>query len=85
MAKNLSIRKIPPELEKAIQQEAKKHQTTKTAVVLNALKEAFHLQKTSAKVQRNTRQFFGKMTLQEYQEFQKSTQDFSVLDAEMWK
>ncbi len=85
MIKNLSIRKIPPELEKAIQQEAKRRKTTKTEVVLRALKEAFHLEKAPARVQRDIRKFFGKMTAQEYQEFQKSTQDFSGLDRELWK
>ncbi len=85
MAKNLSIRKVPPELEKAIQQEAKKNRTTKTEVVLKALKEAFHLEKVSAKVRRDIRKFFGKMSPQEYQEFQKHIRDFSTIDEEMWK
>lgn len=85
MAKNLSVRKIPPELEKAIQQEAKRRKTTKTAVVLMALKEAFHLEKASPKVQRDIRKFFGKMTPQEYQEFQENTRDLSAIDSEMWK
>ncbi len=85
MAKNLSIRKVPPELEKAILQEAKKHKTTKTKIVLKALNEVFHLEKESAKIQRGIRKFFGKMTSQEYQEFQKHTRDFSTIDEEMWK
>ena len=84
MANNLSIRKIPPELERAIQQEAKKRKTTKTAVVLSALREVFHLEKP-VKVQRNIREFFGKMTPQEYREFQKHTRDFSMVDEEMWR
>lgn len=84
MAKNLSIRKLPPELEKAIQQEVKRHRTTKTKVVLRALKEAFHLERPS-KVQRDIRHFFGKMTREEYQEFQKYTRDFSTVDEDMWE
>lgn len=85
MAKNLSIRKMPPELEKAIQREAKKLKTTKTEVVLKALKEAFHLEGASTSIQRDIRKFFGKMTQKEYREFQKATQEFSFIDAEMWK
>ncbi len=85
MPKNLSIRNLPLQLEKAIQQEAKKQQTTKTAIVLQALKEAFHLEKGPPKIQRDIRKFFGKMTFQEYQEFQKHIRDFSTLDEEMWK
>ena len=85
MSKNLSIRNLPLELEKAIQQEAKKKNTTKTQVVLKALKEAFHLEKTQTKVRRDIRKFFGKMTREEYQELQKHTRDFSNIDKEMWK
>lgn len=85
MAKNLSIRKMPPELENAIQKEAKKHKTTKTDIVLRALKEVFHMEKMATKVQRDIRNFFGKMTLKEYQDFQKHTRDFSTIDEEMWK
>lgn len=85
MSKNLSIRKLPPDLERAIQLEAKKNNTTKTEVVLKALKQAFHLEKAPIKVQRDIRKFFGKMTLQEYQDFQKHTGNFSKIDEEMWK
>lgn len=85
MSKNLSIRKLPPELEKAILSEAKKNNTTKTEVVLKALKQAFQLEKASTKVRRNLHKFFGKMTSQEYQEFQKHMGDFSNTDEEMWK
>jgi len=60
MAKNLSIRKVPPELERAIQQEAKKHNTTKTEVVLKALKEAFHLEKAEiSRISKNHSRFFN--------------------------
>lgn len=85
MLKNLSIRKLPPELEKAIQLEAKKNNTTKTEVVLKALKQAFRLEKAPVKVHRDLRKFFGKMTPQEFKEFQKLTGDFSKIDEEMWK
>lgn len=84
MSKNLSIRKLPPELEKAIQLEAKKNNTTKTEVVLKALRQVFRLEKGPLK-QRDLRKFFGKMSVKEYQEFQKSTGDFSKVDEEMWK
>lgn len=84
MSKNLSIRKLPPELEKAIQLEAKKNNTTKTEVVLKALRQVFRLEKEPLK-QRHLRKFFGKMSVKEYQEFQKSTGDFSKVDEEMWK
>jgi len=81
----LSIRKLPLELEKAIQREAKKRKTSKTKVVIDALKDAFHLEKSSPKVKRDIRSFFGKMTPQEMTEFKKQTADFSKVDQEIWK
>lgn len=85
MSKNLSIRKIPSELERAIQIEAKKSKTNKTQVVIKALRQAFNLEESPTKIQRDVRKFFGKMTLKDYQEFQKQTQSFSSLDEDMWK
>lgn len=82
---NLSIRKLPTELEKAIQREARKRKTTKTEVVIDALTEVFHPGKSSAGVHRDVRGFFGKMTRQDYQRFQKLTRDFSAIDVELWK
>jgi hypothetical protein len=81
---NLSIRNLPPELEKAIQREAKKRETTKTEVVLGTLMEAFNLKK-SIKARREVRSFFGKMTKQEYMDLRRHISDFSAVDDEMWK
>lgn len=82
----LSIRKLTPELERAIAQAAKKKQITKTAVVLDALSEAFHIKKKSpSPVRRQVRSFFGKMSVNDYDELRKATRDFSAIDAEMWK
>lgn len=85
MAHNLSIRNLPLNLEKAIQKEAKKNNTTKTEVVLTALNSFFNLDQKPKRVQRDIRSFFGQMTLKDYQEFQKQTQDFSSIDEEMWR
>jgi hypothetical protein len=82
---NLSIRNLPAALEQAIQQEAKKRDTTKTDVVVETLMAAFHLTKGNAKIHRDIRGFFGKMTRKEYLELKKHTADFSTVDAEMWK
>ena len=81
----LSIRNLPLDLEKAIQQEVKKRKTSKSQVIIDALKEVFKLKKTSSKIQRNIRIFFGKMTPQEYKEFLKLTDEFSKIEEEMWK
>ena len=82
---HLSIRKLPPNVDKAIQQEAKKRKTTKTMVVIDALKEALHLETALPKIRRDVRSFFGKMSKQDYQEFQKTTRKFSAIDEDMWK
>lgn len=84
MAKNLSIRKVPPELEKAILAEAKKHKTTKTQVVLRLLKEAFQMDKGPSRIKRDVRQFFGKMTWKEYHALQKSLGHFEEIEKDMW-
>ncbi len=81
----LSIRKLPPELALMIQKEVQKRQMTKTDVVIEALKLAFHLEKSPPKAQRNIRGFFGKMSQKDYEEFQKLTQHFSTIDEELWK
>ena len=82
---NLSIRKLPPELDKAIQREANKLGTTKTEVVIAALREGLHLRQGSPKTHRNVRGFFGKMTAKDYKEFQRVTNDFSAIDEEIWR
>ncbi len=84
MSKGLSIRKLPPELEKAIVREAKRSHKTKTDVVLEALNESLRLEKPSL-ARRDIRGFFGKMTAHDYKEFQKHTHEFSAVDEEMWK
>lgn len=81
---HLSIRRLPPELDQAIQKEARKRNASKTDVVLAALKEAFQLRE-STKPHRDVRSFFGKMTKREHQELQKLMQGFSETDPEMWK
>ncbi|MEZ4270914.1 MAG: hypothetical protein R3C68_05630 [Myxococcota bacterium] len=73
-------------MERAITQRAKKRHVTKTAVVLDALNEAFDLkEKSPPAIRRPIREFFGKMSLEDYEEFKKTTMDFSALDREMWR
>jgi hypothetical protein len=84
MSKNLSIRSLPPELDLAIQREAKKNKTTKTEVVITALMKIFNLKKPQA-IKRNVRTIFGKMSKAELKEFLKITSDFSTIDKELWK
>ena len=80
----LSIRKIPKEIEKALIHDAKRKGKTKTAIVIEALQEKYHLEPLSTK-RRSIRKFFGKMTSKEYQEFLDFTHPFREIDQEMWK
>ncbi len=80
----LSIRKMPKEIEKALIHDAKKKGKTKTDIVIEALQEKYHLEPLSVKC-RSIREFFGKMTSKEYQEFLDVTQPLREVDQEMWK
>ena len=80
---SLSIRKLPQDIEKSLVREAKIRGSTKTELVLLALKQRYHLG-DHAERKRNIRQFFGKMTQSEYQSFQKVTRDFSKVEEDLW-
>lgn len=79
----LSIRKIPEEIEKALIREAKKTNKTKTDIVIEALRQKFHMEPKSVRRQ-SLRAFFGKMTKKEYDKFKTVTQPFGEIDREMW-
>jgi hypothetical protein len=80
----LSIRKLPKEIEAALREEARSRKTTRTEIVLEALKERFHLTDLEQKG-RKIRSFFGKMTRDQFEAFRKATEGFSQIDEELWK
>jgi ribosomal protein L44E len=80
----LSIRKLPKEIDQALQREARARNTTRTEIVLEALKERFHLSDQERKGRR-LRSFFGKMTRPQLEAFQKATEGFSKIDPDMWE
>lgn len=81
---SLSIRKLPPDLEKALRKEAKRQRKTKTGIVIQALESAFHLAPSQER-RRKVRDFFGKMSPDEYQAFKKATEEFSRIEEDLWK
>ncbi|MBL7686269.1 MAG: hypothetical protein JNK65_09600 [Deltaproteobacteria bacterium] len=81
---SLSIRHLPEEIEKALIREAKRLKTTKTEIVLHALKEKFHLT-TSLQKQKKIRNFFGKMNSKQFESFRKATHPFSKIEKDLWK
>ena len=80
----LSIRKLPKEIDDALRQEARARKTTRTEIVLEALKDRFHLSDQEQK-SRRLRSFFGKMTREQFDRFQKATEGFAKVDEEMWR
>ena len=80
----LSIRNLPVDVEAALVKEAKRRRATKTQIVIEALQRVFGLG-AEAKRRKKIREFFGKMTREEYRSFQEVTHDFSQPDEDIWK
>jgi hypothetical protein len=78
---NLSIRNVPEDIERAIAREAKKHNTTKTEVVVNALQLVFIGKLKRSVVRRDIRSFFGHLSQKEFVEFEQATEVFAEIDA----
>lgn len=80
---SLSLRALPRELEKALLHEAKKEGKTKSEIVIEALESRLHLD-SRLKKGRKLRQFFGKMSLEEFEAFKLATEDFSKIESDLW-
>lgn len=81
---SLSIRKLPKEIEKALREESRARNTTKTEIVLKALEERFHLGDQERRRKRLA-DFFGRMSRNDYARFKEATRDFSRIDEDLWK
>lgn len=77
----LSVRKLPKDVERALQREAKTSGKTKTEIVIDALATRLHVR--DAKKRRPIREFFGKMSREEYETFKAAIADFEKVDEEM--
>jgi hypothetical protein len=82
---NLSIRNLPPEVERAIAREARKHNTTKTEIVVNALQLAFLGKPKKPRVRRDIRGFFGHLSKADFAAFEKATSAFGKIDPADWQ
>ncbi len=81
----LSVRNLPIDVERAIEREAKKRNSTKTEVVISALRSVFSEPVKNSPVRRDVRSFFGKMSKRELSAFQKATHAFGTIDEADWK
>lgn len=81
----LSVRNLPEDVGRAIEREAKKRNSTKTEVVISALRSVFSEPVKGSVVRRDVRSFFGKMSKRQLSAFQEATQAFSAVDEADWK
>ncbi|MBI2982559.1 MAG: hypothetical protein HYY44_09780 [Deltaproteobacteria bacterium] len=79
----LSIRSLPPGVEKALIKEAKRQKKTKTEIVLAALEKSLGLTHESQR-RKELRRFFGKMTREDFKVFQEATHAFAEIEKELW-
>ena len=80
---SLSIRKLPHDLERELVREARKRGSTKSEIVIEALKMRFGLG-DRALLRKRLRGFFGKMSRADLKEFDEATKGFSKIDPELW-
>jgi len=82
---SLSIRKLPRDVERAIQRAAKERGKTKTDIVVEALRDALVPGETVQQQRLAAlKRLFGTMTAQEYREFKGATEVFEQIDEEPW-
>ncbi len=81
----LSIRNVPPAIEHAIEREAKRRNTTRTAVVVTALHQVFVGDAKKSVVRRDLRSFFGQMSEEELADFKKATAPFNETHEAEWR
>lgn len=83
---SLSIRKLPPDLERALEHAARARRATKTAVVVSALRDAL-LPDQTAQQRRLLRfkRFFGKLTPEDYRALEQNTAVFEQVEDELWR
>ena len=79
----LSIRSLPKILERALKEETRRSGKTKTEIVIRALENLFHLGGKATKREK-LRAFFGRMSREEFEAFQRATACFSEVDKDLW-
>jgi hypothetical protein len=80
---NLSIRKLPKEVEAALLKRAESLHKTKSELVIEALTTYLGLETTEAAYDK-LNAFFGQMSKKEFADFSERTQCFGEIDKDMW-
>lgn len=82
----LSIRKLPRALERALARETRRQRKSKTDIVVDALKNAFHLGERQQRAQQLHRFFRDhRTTPADETAFHEAMKDFEQIDEELWR
>ena len=82
--RHLSIRHVPPELARALDDEKRRRGISLNQVVLDLLSQAVGLGKARRR-SNGLRRYAGTWTQEEFEEFEKAIEDFEQIDEELWR
>jgi hypothetical protein len=82
--RHLSIRHVPPELARALDEEKRRRGTSLNQVVLDLLSQAVGLGKARRR-SNGLGRYSGTWTQEEFEEFEKAIADLEQIDEELWR
>ena len=83
--KTLTIRNVTPRLADALEKEKHRLGTSMNSTVLHLLNESLDLNKRGGRWTNGLERFAGTWTEGEFEEFERNTAVFNVIDKELWK
>lgn len=83
--KTLTIRNVTPRLADALEKEKRRLGTSMNGTVLHLLSESLDLNEHASRWTNGLERFAGTWTEEEFEEFERNTAVFSVIDEELWK
>ncbi len=82
--KQITIRNVTPDLEKALRKEQHRRATTLNQIVLDLLKKALGMESAGG-FNNGLGKLAGTWSEEEFQEFDKNVEIFEQIDEELWK
>lgn len=84
--KNIAIRNVDQELAEALKRQASANDTSLNSIILTTLKQGLGLNKPKFRERRtDLDDLAGTWSDRDLQEFESATDDFSHIDADLWK
>ena len=83
--KTLTIRNVTPTLADALEKEKHRLGTSMNSTVLHLLNESLDLNEHGGRWTNGLERFAGTWSEEEFEEFERNTAIFSVIDEEIWK